>query len=44
MRTCTATILALLIAIPAATADDNRGILNGPLMQGGHKASGEGNR
>lgn len=34
-------------APPAAqsiSASDNRGVLNGPLMKGGHRATGEGNR
>ena len=47
-RIATTTLLALLIlrtlATGASTADDNRGVLNGPLMKGGHRASGEGNR
>lgn len=30
------------IAAPGANNDSNRGVLNGPLMKGGHKASGEG--
>ena len=36
-------LLALNLAMDAAPADDNRGVLNGPLMQGGHRAQGEGN-
>jgi len=44
MKFSTTTLLAILITGLAASADDNRGILNGPLTQGGHKATGEGNR
>ncbi len=48
MKAPIASLLACLIAIPCATAAptaaDNRGVLNGPLMQGGHRANGEGNR
>ena len=48
MKTSIATLLASLIALsPAMTApsgEDNRGVLNGPLTQGGHKANGEGDR
>ncbi len=48
MKTTSLTLLAGLLAVSTATAaptaDDNRGVLNGPLTQGGHKASGEGNR
>ena len=38
--------IALGVAAPAAEppGQDNGGILNGPLMQGGHRAQGEGNR
>jgi len=46
--TVTAAVLAVLfasqIAGGAPSADDNRGVLNGPLTKGGHRASGEGNR
>ncbi len=37
-------LVAILIAVGAASSDDNRGVLNGPLTKGGHRASGEGNR
>jgi len=44
----TITVLACLIfgsiAAGAPAKDDNRGILNGPLTKGGHRACGEGNR
>ena len=48
MKTTAASILACLIAISAASAaptgEANRGVLNGPLTKGGHRASGEGDR
>ena len=48
MKTTPATLLACLIAgstaLAAPTAEPNRGVLNGPLTKGGHKATGEGDR
>ena len=48
MKPTSLTLLSGLIAMATATAapttDDNRGVLNGPLMQGGHRAEGEGDR
>ena len=48
MKTTTVSLLACLLTIATATdapsAENNRGILNGPLTKGGHKAKGEGDR
>jgi formylglycine-generating enzyme required for sulfatase activity len=48
MKMTTASLLACLIAtstaLAAPAAEDNRGVLNGPLTKGGHKAAGEGDR